>query len=235
MATSQVRRLYARTGRKVCIIDRRGLPRWNDVFDHNPKLTKYIGAQHLLNAPGVRPYIAAKTSTRWTWQRWDIEPGEIFLADDELAFAESYRGMVLIEPTTKVPGGNKAWRPERWQQVVDAMPAVRFVQTGPPDTPWLHGVKRVATTFRQACAVLSVCRACVVPEGALHHAAAALDVPAVVLWSEFIAPEFTGYATQRNIRHAGDACGSRVHCHECAVSMARITVDEVVTNLQESL
>lgn len=233
MATSQVRRLHAATGRKVCILNRRGQPRWDAVFDNNPKLTRDIDAPHLVNAPGVRPYIAGKTPERWTWQRWEIEPGELFLSADELAFAEPYRGMVLIEPTTKVPGSNKAWIERRWQQVVQAMPDVQFVQTGPPGTRWLVGVKRVQTTFRQACAVLSVARACVVPEGGLHHAAAALDVPAVVLWSEFIAPEFTGYASQRNLRHAGEACGLRVRCHECAASMARITVDEVVANLQE--
>jgi ADP-heptose:LPS heptosyltransferase len=139
--------------------------------------------------------------------------------------------MVMIEPTTKVPDGNKAWLWDRWQAV--ARTRSDFVQCGPADAPRLTGVEFVETTFRNAAAVLSGCRAFVGPEGALHHAAAALDVPAVVLWSEFISPDVTGYASQINIRHAGPACGSRVPCESCKRSMEAITVQEVVENLRE--
>jgi hypothetical protein len=56
-------------------------------------------------------------------------------------------------------------------------------------------------------------------------------VPAVVLWSHFIDVDVTGYTSQKNIRHAGEPCGSRVPCAECAASMARISVEEVTDTL----
>jgi len=109
------------------------------------------------------------------------------------------------------------------------------VQTGPFNTRILPGVEGVATTFRQAAAIMSVASGFVGTEGALHHAAAAFGTPAVVLWSEFVSPEFTGYETQKNVRHASGACGSRVPCVGCKLSMEQISVEEVVQSLAEVL
>jgi len=232
MATGQVRKINEATRRRVVIVGRGNRPQWSEVFENNPRIVQTMGryVQMLRNGGGIRPYIAAKTAERWTWREWDISPGEIFLSDAEKAFAEPYRGRVLIEPWTKVQGGNKAWPVERWQAVVDRA-GLDFVQVGPANTRALRDVLFVATEFRQAMAVLSVCRAFVGSEGALHHAAAALGVPAVVLWSEFIEPRFTGYAQHRNIRHAGPYCGARLPCDGCKASMLAITVDEVIAGL----
>lgn len=239
MATAQVRRLHQETHRKVMVMGRDGRPRWHEVFRNNPRIVNELGSARLVNGPGARPYIASKTLTHWTWQRWDIEPGELYLTHDERSFGTPYAGLILIEPHTKRQkngSNNKAWPFERWQQVVDAFPGRRFVQVGPAGTRWLANVARAPTeTFRQACAVLAGSLAFVGCEGGLHHAAAALNVPAVTLWSEFIAPEFTGYETQRNIRHADGWCGARVACMGCAESMRRIEVEEVVENLRGSL
>ncbi len=237
MATAQVKQMHAANGAPVLIVAQRGRVMWSDVFEHNPKIIRREepGCNVLLNAPGARPYIAAKYETRWVWRAWDKAPGEIFLTESERRFAEPYRGCVLIEPHTKVADGNKAWYWERWQAVVDELPNVRFVQTGPFNTRPLQRVELVTTTFRQAAAILSVSRAFVGTEGALHHAAAALSVPAVVLWSEFISPEITGYESHRNLRHAGQACGARVPCIGCRISMDLIKVGEVIQQLTEVL
>ena len=236
MATSQVRKIHEKTGRRVHVVGFNGKPQWSEVFENNPRIARERGdhVNVLKNAGGCRPYIQAKTAHRWYFKEWDKAPGEVFLDDEEKAFAEPFRGKVLIEPNTKVANGNKAWIPERWQQVVDAM-ACEFLQVGPASVGSLKGVTRVETTFRQAMAVLSVCKAYVGPEGALHHAAAALNVPAVVLWSEFIEPRFTGYETQINLRHAGPYCGSRKPCVGCKESMRAISVSEVVGNLERIL
>lgn len=98
----------------------------------------------------------------------------------------------------------------------------------------MEGVPFVETkTAREAFAVLSWSRLFVGCEGALHHAAAAFNVRAVVLWSEFISPIFTGYQTQRNLRSTNAVCGSRMPCPSCAASMAAITVDEVIKAVRE--
>jgi hypothetical protein len=239
MATSQVRSIHARTGRPVLVVDRRNRPVWADVFENNPHILQrpiHRPFEFLRNASGMRPYIAAKTATRWTWREWDIGPGELYLSDEENAFAAPYVGRVMVEPNVKVNGHrNKAWPWERWQALVD-LDVAPFIQCGPDGTRWLDGVERVVTpTFRHACAVLGVSRAFIGTEGGLHHAAAALGVPAIVLWSEFIEPRFTGYAAHRNLRHAGPSCGSRLPCAACAASMEAIAVGEVAANLVEVL
>lgn len=234
MATSQIRRMNEEFGKRIHVVGQGGRPMWSPVFENNPRIARRaeFGSKPLHNGPGMRPYIAGKTDARWHWKRWDIEPGEIYLSGAERQFAELYRGCILIEPHTKVVGGNKSWPMERWQAVVDSW-RYRYVQVGPQWTQPLNGVCFVDTDFRRALAVLSVCRAFVGTEGALHHAAAALGVPAVVLWSEFISPEFTGYASQVNIRHAGEACGARTPCSTCRASMEAISVGEVVAAIKE--
>lgn len=235
MATAQVKALHAKTGKQVAIVGRGNRSMWSEVFENNPKIVTrpQRNVLTLVNGPGLRPYIAAKERLRWVWRPWAIEPGELFFTPEERAYAEPFRGCVMIEPHTKVPDGNKAWHWERWQTVVDASDE-RFVQVGPHGTRFLAGVEQVITdSFRQAAAILSVARAFAGCEGALHHAAAALSVPAVVLWSEFISPDITGYFGQTNIRHAGVACGSRIPCAGCRASMDKITVVEVMQALEE--
>ncbi len=240
MCTAQVKSLYAQNGKRVRVVDRLGRTQWSEVFENNPKICKPTDRTlpqkevRLINAGGARPYIQGKTATHWQWKRWNIEPGEIFLSFAEHEFGAAHAGKILIEPNTKVAGSNKAWIPERWQQLVDR--GGDFIQVGAPGTQPLRGVEFVETaTFRLACAVLAKSKAFVGPEGGLHHAAAALGVPAVVLFSEFIAPDFTGYKAHRNLRHANGSCGSRVPCEGCRASMQAISVDEVSRNLEEIL
>lgn len=236
MATAQAKRLNLQTGRRVLVVGRNGKIQASEVFQNNPRISEFNqrGLVRLHNGPGMRPYIAAKTPERWTWRTWAIEPGEIYLSEEEKAFAAPHAGGILIEPNTKVDGSNKAWFFDRWQALVDR--GGDFVQVGGPAARRLERVRFVETpSFRHACAVLAVSRAFVGTEGGLHHAAAALGVPAVVLFSEFISPDITGYETHRNIRHAGPACGSRLPCASCRASMDAITVDEVHSNLLEIL
>lgn len=237
MATAQVRQMNERTGRPVVVVDRMGRPRWSEVFDHNPRVARAFSREsdRLLNAGGARPYIRAKTNTHWFWQKWDIAPGELYLTDEEISRAFDYGNGVLVEPNTKNPDGNKAWPFARWQELVASVD-VPWIQVGPAGARRLSGVRFVETaTAREAFAVLSWSRLFVGTEGGLHHAAAALGVRAVVLWSEFISPVFTGYPTQRNIRKTTAVCGSRMPCESCKASMAAITVNEVAAAVTEEL
>lgn len=237
MATAQVKQLHRDKPVPVLVVDRRGRPQWHPVFENNPKITTRAnrGHQPLYNAAGLRPYIVAKAPDRWTWKPWAIEPGELYLTPAERGFAAPFAGCVMVEPNVKENGHtNKAWPWDRWQALVDAVD-VPFIQCVPPGARGLvhRRVWRIETpTFRYACAVLAVSKAFVGTEGGLHHAAAALGIPAVVLFSEFISPAITGYRTHRNIHHAGEPCGSRLPCAGCAAAMNAITVDEVATNLR---
>jgi hypothetical protein len=231
MAAGEARRRRSATGEPCVIVGRDGRPRWSEVWDGNPYILKrpVPRCNRIISGGGVRPYIVEKHSDCWTWKPYKARPAEMFFTPAEIAFAEPYRGHVMVEPNTKDIGHtNKTWIWARWQAVVDNFPVGTFLQCGAPGTRYLDRVKTVATpSFRHALAVLSVCRGFVGTEGGLMHGAAAVDVPAVILWSEFISPDITGYLRHLNIRHAGKACGMRVDCSGCKAAMAAITVEEV--------
>jgi ADP-heptose:LPS heptosyltransferase len=238
IATGQVRAMQRLDPRPVLVIDRHARPRYSPIWNGNPHILRERKGEYqsLLNGPGARPYIEMKTDFRWVWRdNFRCEPGEIYLTAEERRFAERWRGRVLIEPNVKVKpeAANKRWVWSRWQTLVDFKLA-DMVQVGPAGTQLLIGVEHALTTdFRLACAVLSVCRAYVGTEGGLHHAAAALGVPAVVLFGGFISPKVTGYDSHRNLFRGGVACGSRKPCLHCRDAMLDISVDEVAKHLTE--
>ncbi len=221
------------------ILDTSGRARWSEVWEGLPYISRRRtgSTQHMINGPGARPYIAAKGDRQWLWKKFDLRPGEILLTEPERDAASHHAGLIVLEPNTKgTNGNNKAWIWERWQAVADAFPGQVIQFTRDADAQVLRGVRVLRTpSFRAAAAVLAQSRGIATTEGGLHHAAAALGVPAVVLFSHFISPAITGYHAHRNLYHAGAPCGSRTPCPDCRASMEAISVEEVVTNLKESL
>ncbi len=248
MAAGEARKLHKGNGLPVVIVDRFGRPQWSEVWEGVPYIVRRPGGKpvnRLLNCPGHRPYIVGKTPNNWTWRPYKPIPAEMVFTDTEKAFAEPYRGMVMIEPNVKANGhDNKAWVADRWYEVVfrlesrdrDLAVTLQCVPPGNKSVLTPENILTVPTpTFRLACAVLSVAKAFVGTEGGLMHAAAAVGTPSVILWSEFISPEITGYATMANLRHAGRPCGNRISCPSCRKSMEKITVNEVVQTLEKLL
>jgi len=240
MVTAHAHTLAQSSRRPVIVVDRFGRPRTHELWLRNPNITSVVRNRsvRLLNAPGFRPYIAGKNNLRWQWNTGTTrKPGELFFDLVEKEFAELHRGSVVIEPHTKVRNSNKAWSWSRWVEVALALSGsgYRLRQLGLAGTQTLPGVELIQTNVRQACAVLSTAKLFIGTEGGLHHVCAAVGTPAVILWSEFISPEVTGYSSQRNIRHAGTPCGARLSCTGCYDSMQRITVDEVLTAIKENL
>ena len=98
-----------------------------------------------------------------------------------------------------------------------------------------HAVYLHTPTFKQAAAVLARAKAAVLPEGGLHHAAAALGIRAVVIYGGFISPKQTGYDMHINLFTGTEPCGSRKSCEHCRASMAKITPEEVFEHLKTLL
>lgn len=244
MASGEARKIHKQTGHGVIIVNAMGKIQKSEVFDGVPYILSKPPAgkpySKLRNAPGLRPYIVGKTAERWTWKPYKPVPAEVFFTPEELAFAEPFRGAIMVEPNVKAIGhSNKDWGWINWSQLTSAM---RLAGIGPiiqclgPGQRGLNHVVAVGTpTFRHALAVLSVAKAFIGTEGGLMHGAAAVGTPAVILWSEFISPDITGYAMHRNIRHAGKPCGLRTNCRGCRESMAKILPAEVLANLKEIL
>lgn len=234
MVTGIARRMQESNGRQVRVQDRRGRARWSEIWAGNPRLAPPGGrepVQVLVNGPGSRPYIARETERRWIWREWICPVGELHLTAVERAVAMPYAGRVILEPGLKAQASpNKDWGWANWAALAERLgrQGHRVAQLGPAGTRLLPGVELIRTgSFRTACAVLARARLAVLPEGGLHHAAAALGTPSIVLFGGFISPAQTGYSHQVNLVGGGAPCGMRVRCRHCAEAMRRIGVDAV--------
>ncbi len=263
MAAGEARRLQeAGDPRPVAVRGRDGRPRWHPVWDGNPRIAKPeqvargLDVQSIANGPGCRPYVdyqrmrdefaAAFPGQRfttklcdprlpWRYTAWRATPGELFHLPHRAP-----GGYVIIEPHIKARASpNKDWGWERWQALVRLRRDLDWVQLGAGGMRIVDGARYVATTdFRAACAVLAGARAAVLPEGGLHHAAAALNVPAVVIFGAMTDPANTGYASHVNFFDplgGGGPCGQRVACDHCARAMAAIDPASVAERLERLL
>lgn len=235
LTTGIVKRAYARHGVPVCVGD--GKVRWSVIFDGNPKIAKVPGKESLWvrSFEGRRPYIdyAKSDSSHYAWVRhFRAEPGELYLSVEEIAPYRRYGGYVYIEPNCKGEiTENKDWGFEKWQAVVEGLPEIRFVQ-GPGKR--LKGVEQVETpSFRHACGLLSACAFFVGTDGGLHHAAAALGKPAVVVWGGYASPENLGYSSQVNLCETKRWCGERKSCDHCRKALDAVKVERVIAEVKK--
>lgn len=220
-----------RAGRKVQILDKAGNRRWHPLWEqasYVARLGEPGDFPGILNGPGCRPYIDYRRTTkdRWAFTGWRASPGELF----GVRPSPRASGLVLVEPHIKPTASpNKQWG--RWQELVRAFPDVPWAQLGNPGTTWLRGVVRLEThDFAEACDLLAGCATAVLPEGALHHAAAALGRRVVVLFGGFIRPDNTGYLKHNNLAvNDPEALGWRIRHPACTRAWSQITPDTVRT------
>lgn len=239
MAAGEVDRLAACTPQRVAIIDgRNGKHRWSELWAGHPNIARPGEPfdARIINSGGHRPYIASRTDRQWTWRAYRPQPARVFFTAAELEFGRQACGCVLIEPSLKTrDGNNKAW--PGWRALVKARPDLPWLQIGPPEVAHIAHVRRIVTrSFRDALAIMAHCRAAVLPEGGLHHGAAAVGTPAVVIFGGFISPQVTGYATQHSLFAADDpnyplGCGMRVACDHCRQAMDAIKPDNVIEKM----
>lgn len=212
---------------------------YNMVFEGNPRIAEKPLEEETLcwiaNFPGHRPYIKKLGDERVEFNYdFKAEPGEIYLKKDEAI--KPLPRYVVVEPNVKqnwYPGVNKAWGFNNWQKLVNQLD-LPWVQLGPLGIPRLKNVKHHKTdSIRDAMGVLSGADLLVTTDGALHHAAAAMGVPAIVLWGGMAPVSVLGYDDQKNIWHGDEACGSfRMKCGHCRKAMEKITVEEVKTEIE---
>lgn len=221
-----------------------------EVFKRNPNLAQ-PGEERAKDLEWVGYYKGSRiynrqdaAHARWIWNPdWSPKPGEIFFSGGELRHSErAGAGFVLIEPNVpwwKSVAANKDWGRKNYQAVADRLAADgrRVVQLMHAKTEVrLAGVEPlVSTSYRDALAMLKRAALFIGPEGGMHHGAAALGVPAVVLFGGFIPPQTTGYPEHANLTGGAEACGRYTPCDHCKAAMAAIGVDEVVVAASERL
>jgi len=213
-----------------------------DIFRNNPNVAR-PGSERDRDIRWIEYYKGHRLYNtysvgRWIWNMgFRPMPGEIFFDDNERQFSYLVgEGSILIEPNVpwqKSCAVNKDWGEKRYQEVADALlseghKVVQFVHKETKRT--LSGARLIRTaTFRNALALMSRARLAIVPEGGLHHGAAALGIPAVVIFGGFVPPIVTGYDMHVNLKGNTDmACGSLSPCKHCRSALDAITVDEVL-------
>lgn len=160
---------------------------------------------------------------------------------EELVSNLEYRGAICIHSnaaTYWTP--NKQWHLDRIQRVVDALAKSHVVVQlgGREDVPLQGAIDlRGKTTIRETAAILAQAKLFVGMEGGLMHLARAVDTRAVIVFTGFITPEYTGYDVNCNLFGATDRtdlpCWNREPCHcDCA---ARVSVDQVRQGIEWAL
>jgi hypothetical protein len=246
MATGDARKIHAEHGVR-CVFGNGKHHWWSDAFENNPKITrpsrllpdeKYAW---IANFPGSRPYVLRKEGYRLIYDRaYKAVPGELFLTDAEKELA--IPGAIIIEPNVKTKyhgpiqldiGRNKDWGWKNWEEI--AKIPLPWIQLG--DEVRDIGVRRIRTrNIREAFGLLSQARLVVTTDGALHHAAAVLGIPAIVLWGGMASPENLGYDFQTNIWNGQEPCGTVIgRCEHCRGAMASISVKQVVEAIEREL
>lgn len=140
--------------------------------------------------------------------------GEIYFDAKEKGFGASFLNRtgryIVIEPNVKgrVPG--KQWGWAKWQALADILLKYHTVIQIGAKGPSLDGIVFTITPDpRVGLSILSNAWGVICPEGGLHHAAGALDVPGVVLFAGRTPPEMMSYDSLMTLstRHPQGACG----------------------------
>lgn len=218
----------------------------HEVFKNNPNVAR-PGEENLPNIEWIHHYNGQRlygftSGGRWIFNpRFQCCPGEFFFSDEESLFGQGLHDIeVVIEPRVKrhgaCSGSNKQWPVLRYQKLVHNLMELRYrcVQLVPPQSkPLLTGARALYTpSYRHAAMVLSKARLYIGPEGGLHHAAAAVGLPAVVLFGGFANPKVTGYSDHVNLTGGANSCGKIADCAHCQEAMHAIKVIDV---MQEAL
>ena len=248
MASGQALAEYKRTGRRVRILDRYNRPRWSEMWEG----LDWIALPHeagdfatIQNGPQCRPYVenplTLERGLRFSGWRARDHVGSIVLTDREKDFAKlalrGVRPFILMEPALLPKSNpNKQWGWDNWQALADilALKGHTVLQIGPRGARPLGDVTFIVTpTFRQGAAILSRAAAAVLPEGGLHHAAAVLNIPAVVLFGGAIDPQATGYDSHVNLADDGplSPCGTWKYCPHCAEVWRKLQPETVASTL----
>jgi ADP-heptose:LPS heptosyltransferase len=217
-----------------------------NVFKYNPNIFKpgengrqsdVVWFKHYKKDHPFLVHDNNKARRFYLWNyKFKAVPGEFFFAANETLGLSIEKPYIIIEPNVALYRGpvniNKDWGEGKYEQVAKAL-----VEHGHMVMQCIHdnsqrkisNVHHVPTaTFRDAMRIMMHARLVIAPEGANHHAAAALNIPAVIVWGDWSPPKVVGYEGQTYLQGGGtEACGNWDPCSHCRATFDRITVDEV--------
>jgi len=185
----------------------------------------------------------------------ELNIAENFISDAKLGFKAKHKidplKIIFLSPyaTTKriingklinyIHSKNKEWLDDYWQELIlSLMGRVIFVSTVSKeneDRPRLPYVDYLYSDFRLAAALLKYSDIYVGIEGGLHHAAAALKKPGIVIFGHWISPMVSGYSYHTNFydKNIEKGCGSLTLCQKCLEYMKNLSTKKVLEALSE--
>lgn len=183
-----------------------------------------------------------KNIKRWVWNRaHKAKPAEVFFARQELVRWNVLKTpFIVIEPNIKPRASPcKQWPFEYYQQIVTRLRGqVPFLQLVPKHGQQrvLKGVTTVQTNLRETAGYLSKALLFLGPEGGMHHIAAAVRCPAIVIFGAYIPPSITGYNFHHNF-HVGDTTveGWRSQSHLSDKIMSTIDPFPIMRMIEQAL
>ena len=239
MITGEVKLLASTIKRKIAVKMERNRQRWSEVFINNPHMATVeevkAGAHvHWLGVNAGRRYRASETKEKRVWTTVGPTAGELYFTDEEADYGKKIsdeigKDAVIIEPNLKqIATVNKDWGWPKWEKLVSIAPNVNWVQIAKKEYKKLPGVKHISPpSFRHAASLIANISLCVLPEGGLHHAAAAVNKKAVVIFGGYISPVQTGYPIHVNIFTGGVPCGMKIRCTHCTSAMNKIAPEMI--------
>ena len=225
-----------------------GRPVWSSMWDNIDFLSNEHGTIVETKPNGKRWYVESWTD-HIEYTDWKAIPGVLKFTDEEMEVAYSRipdEPFIILNPDFKgtTSADNKDWGFEKYQPLTDMLTEEgrRVVQLVPVDdytdvsgtvTPSQDKLSNAyiirTESAREAFAILSLAELFVSGEGGMHHAAAALNIPGVVIFGGFISPDSTGYDCHVNISSGGEPCGTLYKsCPHCRDAMNDITPDMVM-------
>ena len=74
-------------------------------------------------------------------------------------------------------------------------------------------------------------------EGGMHHAAAALNKKAVIIFGGHISPNITGYSFHKNlyIDDESSPCGNKLKCKHCEECLNKITTKLLLNKIESQI
>jgi ADP-heptose:LPS heptosyltransferase len=249
MATGFARGAIER-GKKIAFGDGRKIiwgPWSAEMFANNPNVAT-PGQEFAPNVEwldyykGHRKYNYQEDG-KWIWN-YDFKtvPGQFYFDEAERKLAQDRSGFVVIEPNVpwqKQVAPNKDWGEENYREVARQLfdRGFNLVQFKHKNSRRIiEGAKLIEQDqFRKAISIMSKAALYLGPEGGMHHAAAAVGIPGVVIFGGFIPPAVTGYRNHINLTGGVEACGNIKQCVHCMKAMTNITVEEVLASCMKAL
>ena len=236
MASAEVKEANERTGKKVALGNGNKAFFEPQIFANNPRmaLDDKEEIEWVHNYPGKRPYMHGTENGKIIFNDdYKPMPGEIFFSEKELdKINDIDKEYIVVEPnvkTTYIHTVNKSW--DKWEELLQHdLPWIQF-NTGKQYTKTIQ-----TNTFRDALIVLKKAKLFVGTDGGLHHAAAALGIPSVVIWSGFTSPKHLGYDFHTNIHDGSKPCGKfKEICKHCEEKRKAISVETVYEAIRKEL